>query len=509
MRKVEKHFRDTEKLIRGVPKECIAQWLLQCGYFAESNILPPTFLSNKLTLKDAPYNKNLKSLARRKLTSISYPKSFLSSRQFSIQHPWNYHDVIFYLMHGWADILNILYSQDLKIFSYSMPIPVTKSEESGLSKLRAGRMIYEWVTMAENDLVLDATYFSLIAKTDIANFFPSIYTHSIAWAIEGKEKAFADKDFELIGNKIDRLIQYANDARTNGIPIGSAVSDLISEVILSVVDAKVSRQLKDLDFVAVRFKDDYRILCQNEKECKYILKVLAQELSAINLSLSESKTSIASLPHGLYRKHDRQYFPHSLRECKQISFKTFEHTLLIALDVHREFPGTSILEKFLSELLDNSNQLKLQFTKFKDRELSQIKKFLALLFLAKRESEKLLSQVLALVEMVYLDHKEYRNVLKPYLKEIIQIEITMAARKESAFEIVWFIFFSRYLGLGITGFAELINNKSIQENPFVQCMITSQNKLYTETGQALFQKPSACKGVRLVDRLDVFQRNVR
>ncbi len=126
--------------------------------------------------------------------------------------------------------------------------PTVKSAVPGMT-LRAGRMIYEWIAMAENDLILDATYFTLIAKTDIANFYSSIYTHSIAWAIEGREEAFSDKDFKLAGNKIDRLIQYANDARTNGIPVGSALSDLISEIVLSVVDARVSKSLKDLDFV--------------------------------------------------------------------------------------------------------------------------------------------------------------------------------------------------------------------------------------------------------------------
>jgi hypothetical protein len=506
-KKVEQHFRDTEKLLRAIPPKDVAAWLLTDGYFPESNILPPTFTSNGFELRDKPFNKDLTDLTRRHLIPISYPKTLLSSRMFAIQHPWNYHDLVYYLMEAWPKILDILYSEDLRIFSYSLPIPVAKSNNGDLSKLRVGRMIYEWIQMAENDLVLDATYFALIAKTDITNFYSSIYTHSVAWAIEGREEAFADKDSVLVGNKIDRLIQYANDARTNGIPVGSALSDLIAEIVLSSVDSVVSKKLKDLDFIAVRFKDDYRILCKNEDDAKRILTTLSNELSTINLSLNERKTSIANLPHGLYRKHDRQYFPHSLREREVISFKTFEHTLLIALDVHREYPGTSILEKFLSELLDKDNALKLKFNKSNGSELNQIKKFISLLFLAKRESEKLLSQVLSFIELIYLGNKKYRTELKPFLKAIVISEIQMASKKGSAFEIVWFIFFSRYLGLGITNFTELVNEKTIQQNPFVQSILTSQNKLFSGTNITLFKKPSDCKGGRLVDLLDVFRRN--
>ena len=48
-------------------------------------------------------------------------------------------------------------------------------------------MIYEFLEMAENDLVAEAYNYKYILKTDIKNFYPSIYTHSIAWALHTKE----------------------------------------------------------------------------------------------------------------------------------------------------------------------------------------------------------------------------------------------------------------------------------------------------------------------------------
>ncbi|MGB8764893.1 MAG: RNA-directed DNA polymerase, partial [Burkholderiales bacterium] len=262
-------------------------------------------------------------------------------------------------------------------------------------------MIYEWIEMAEKDLIVDASNYKVIARTDITNFYASIYTHSIAWALHGRDAAFLDKKCALFGNKIDKLIQQSNDARTNGISVGSAVSDLIAEIILASIDRKISESIKNLDFVAVRFKDDYRILCQSEVDAKNILKTISIELSSYNLTLNENKTSILNLPDGLYRKHDREYFPHSLREKKNVSFKVFEHTLLIALDIHRSNPGTSILEKFISEILNNSKTLKMDFSVSPIKKDQQIKKMISLLFLLKRESEKLLCHVLSITEQLY------------------------------------------------------------------------------------------------------------
>lgn len=506
---IKRHYQDTEALLKSVPKDLIAEWLLKVGYFPESNVLPPSFQSDSLSLQDNPFNKDTSNLTRRQLASISYPKSLLSSRVFASQHPWNYHDIVYYLHQSWDVVLSKLFNEDLRIYSYSMPIPVTRHENRHLSNLRAGRMIYEWVRMAENDLILDATYYKYIAKTDITNFYASVYTHSIAWALEGRETAFEDKQCSLTGNKIDKLVQYANDARTNGIPVGSALSDLIAEIVLSDVDARVSKTLHDLDFVAVRFKDDYRVLCQNEDDARKVLRTLSFELEKINLVLNEKKTTISDLPDGLYRAHDREYFPHSLRERRSISFKTFEHTLLIALDIHRKYPGTSILEKFLSELLTKKNKLKIRFAKRQEMKTRQVKKLFSLLFLVKRESEKLLSNALAIIELVYLDNLTAVDELKPYLGSIVETELKLSSDKASAFEVVWLIFFSRYLGLGITKFSDFVKNEALIDNSYVKSMLSSQNKLFTESGINLFVKPRECKGELLVDKLDVFKRNAQ
>jgi len=507
MNLVEKHIRKTENLLRAIDKAKIADWLLNEGYFPEQYVLPPTFKVQDFNLEAVPKNADIKDLARREIVSISYPKTLLTSREFGIQHPNNYHDIVFYLLKDWDAIMDIIFHKDLKIFSYSFPIPVNARDEGNLSPLRSGRMIYEWIAMAEKDLVAEAHNYNYIVRSDITNFYNSVYTHSIAWALHGQEDSFNDmKECTLIGNKIDRLVQYANKGRTNGLPVGSALSDLIAEIILAAVDLSVSKRVEQLgiNFLATRFKDDYRILCNEKKDGETILKILADELRQFNLSINETKTIILDLPTGLYRHHDRTYHPHSLHNINEVDFKTFELTLLKAMDIHREYSGTSILEKFFSELFDDECNLKIKFSKDINSRKKQILKTFSLLMLIKRESEKVLCHVLAVIEAIYLKYRKEFDLKTP-LQAIIKSEIKKATIKKSIFELVWLVFYTRYLSLGITKLNELISDDNL-ENEFLKSMTTSQQKIFKDSGITLFRKPSDCKDLSLAKRLAVFDR---
>jgi hypothetical protein len=487
---VVNHFKETKDLVKDIPSKDIANWILNHGYLPEQYILPPSFQVSNFTLQTEPY-KDLNKLKRQQLVKISHPKTSFSSKIFGIQHPHYYHDIVFYLEENWNHIIEHLFNEKNKIYSYSFPIALTKKSRGKpeLSNLRIGRMIYEWLTMAERDLLLDASHYQFIVRTDITSFYSSIYTHSIAWALHGREKALDDRDCEHFGNKIDKLIQYANDGRTNGIPIGSVLSDLIAEIILAKIDTDTSEKLKDTKFLAVRFKDDYRLLCNSEADAKKILKTLGENLSTYNLSINESKTSIQKLPDGLYRKHDKEYFPHSLKNRNEITFKCFEHTLLIVLDIHRKYPGTSILEKFISECfaknkLKEQRDLKIIFSQDKQRQLREIKQVISLLFLIKRESEKLLCHVLSICEQLYIGSGKENDELKLYIRSTIENEVFRASNKGSIFEIVWLIFFSRYLGLGIN--KERINelvqdlDDDLKKNQFHKSILESQQEIFRE-----------------------------
>lgn len=504
---LKEHFLETKSLLRKIPPTEVAYWFLKEGYFPERYVLPPSFKVSDFKLLDEPYNKDLSDLTRRHIAKISYPKTLLTSREFGIIHPWNYHDIVFNFYEHWDLLIDHLFHDEQKIYSYSNPIPVTKKNKGRVGRIRAGRMIYEWLSMAENDMVLDAGKYQFIARTDISNFYSSIYTHTIPWSLHGREGSLSDKCFSLLGNKVDRLLQYSNDGRTNGIPVGPALTDFIAEIVLSGVDVNVSRRIGNkVDFQAARFKDDYRILCASEKDGQKILQEIADVLQEYNLVINEKKTSILKLPDEVYRKHDREYFPYSIRDKKEISFKLFEHTLLVVLEIHRRHPGTSILEKFISELFDNNKQLKVYFSGSSNKKLQEIKKMVELLFFAKRESQKILCHVLAVCEQLYITYKKQYKILKEYFQQRIRYEMKIASEKRSTFEVVWYIFFSRFIGLGLTGndIKKIVDDHEVKRNLFYKSILNSKQEFFKDSEVSLFVKPRDCKEKSLAKQINVF-----
>jgi len=338
----KKHNKETKRLLKEVPTDIIAQWLLEEGFYPEQYVMPPSFQVKKMELQDDPYfivdttgAQQKFDPERSELVNVSFPKSELTDRTFGIISPKIYHDIVWYLMNEWDLVIKTIFNPLNKIYSYSFPIPISKNNEGSLGHLRAGRMIYEFLEMAETALVAEAYNYKYILKTDIKNFYPSIYTHSIAWAIHTKEvirKKGNRTDFvNFLGLKLDRLFQSANDGCTNGIAIGPAISDLTSEIILSSIDTASSKVIdtKGIDYIGVRFKDDYRFLCQSKQDANFIIKTIQKQMALFNLTLNESKSQIDELPEGLFREWTADYQPFSLRYKRKINYFREKMGLLI------------------------------------------------------------------------------------------------------------------------------------------------------------------------------------
>lgn len=451
----KEHSKETKRLLKSVSTDIIAKWLLEEGYYPEQYVMPPPFKVNKLELQANPYylvdttsGQPKFDPIKSELVNISFPKSELTDRTFGILEPKIYHDIVWYLINEWDLIIKSLFNPLNKINSYSFPIPVSKNNKGSLGNLRAGRMIYEFLEMAENDLVAEAYNYKYILKTDIKNFYPSIYTHSIAWALHTKEiirKKGNKTDYtKFLGLKLDRLFQSANDGCTNGIAIGPAISDLISEIILSSVDTASSKIIdsKNIDFIGVRFKDDYRFLCQSKQDANFIIKTLQKQLALFNLTLNESKSQIDELPEGLFREWTADYQPFSLRNKRKINYKRFENSLRGTLKVDKKFEGTGVVDRFLSELTTKDNKLKFDF---KDKDLL---KAISLLLQLKERRNKSFPQILGIIEKIIEENiSKVRTINK--IKSIIENLLNEKLKNidDNQYDLVWLIYFVKSLDL--------------------------------------------------------------
>ena len=129
-----------------------------------------------------------------------------------------------------------------------------------------------------------------IAKADIANFFPSIYTHAIPWAIVGVDQAKQAGASSRWYDKIDKLVRDCRRAETNGVSVGPGPS-VVAEILLTRIDRKLQKR-----FSFDRFIDDYTAYCATRHEAEEFIRLLEFELSRFNLFLNFGKTYIGSMP---------------------------------------------------------------------------------------------------------------------------------------------------------------------------------------------------------------------
>ena len=133
-----------------------------------------------------------------------------------------------------------------------------------------------------------------ILISDISSFYPTIYTHSIPWALNGKAVAKTSKHSTvLIGNELDKFVRNGQDGQTIGIPIGPDTSLVIAEAILSAIDKEFLAAGKAKGF---RYMDDYEFGFSTYAEAEQALATLQGVMNDFERQLKPSKTRILELP---------------------------------------------------------------------------------------------------------------------------------------------------------------------------------------------------------------------
>jgi len=106
-----------------------------------------------------------------------------------------------------------------------------------------------------------------ILRTDIAEFYRSVYTHSIPWALHTKAVAKSHvHDKTLLGNRLDAAVQAAQYGQTNGIPIGPDTSLVLAELMLGSVDQALQQRLGPVR--GYRHHDDYELVFRTPREAE-------------------------------------------------------------------------------------------------------------------------------------------------------------------------------------------------------------------------------------------------
>lgn len=212
-----------------------------------------------------------------------------SWRQLQIIHPCIYVDLVNIITHetNWNYIKNrFLEFNNTSNRSKIRCISIPKQYNSKISE--SGDVILGWWKNSEQALIKYSLDYEYCIQTDVTDCYPSIYTHSISWALHGKSKD-QNKSEELLGNQIDKSIQLMQNMQTNGLPQGSVLMDFIAEIILGYSDKLLLKKLNENninDFQIIRYRDDYKIFANSKEDTEKILKFLSVILYDLNLKLN-------------------------------------------------------------------------------------------------------------------------------------------------------------------------------------------------------------------------------
>ena len=148
---------------------------------------------------------------------------------------------------------------------------------------------------------------AVVLMTDIADFFPRLYSHPMDNAMQEATTAASH------ARAISRLIRLWNMRVSYGIPVGPSSIRLLAELAISDIDQALLAE--NIRFC--RYSDDYRIFAPDERAARQALVFLANALLQNHgLTLQSSKTEIVPADDFIARfaRAERDQERHELRE---------------------------------------------------------------------------------------------------------------------------------------------------------------------------------------------------
>jgi len=211
--------------------------------------------------------------------NLARPGSF--RRPLKIPNPWHHLPLADEIERQWPQLLT-----HFRRAAFSASSPIVR--RTVLDRALVPRLSHRMLPRLRARRFVGCRYF---LHTDINQFYPSIYTHSIPWALHGKAFAKANMN-QTQGDLIDRALRNQQDGQTVGIPIGPDSSLVVAEVVLTAVDLAIAARRPR----GFRLIDDYELGFSTLADAEQALMELQGTLAEYELNLNPRKTRIVEGP---------------------------------------------------------------------------------------------------------------------------------------------------------------------------------------------------------------------
>ncbi len=263
--------------------------LLSKGYFPKE--LPPGFTTAifgaLLTSTTPPLSFTNPKRKSANVCHYSLARSGSFRRRLGIPNPVPHYNLCKAIADNFSAIDGIITGASLTV---SRPVSDPKKVRAVVPEHREGKLLELRAQRRAS-----ATY---LLRADIADFYPSIYTHILPWAVHGKSLAKQKRrDLSLYGNLLDHWVRKGQDDQTLGIPIGPDTSHVLAELVLA--DAERVLRVAWPTLVGTKFYDDYEITFTSHADAERCLTSLENALVSLELRLNTVKSKVAPLPQTL------------------------------------------------------------------------------------------------------------------------------------------------------------------------------------------------------------------
>lgn len=255
--------------------------LLAKGYLPVQ--LPPGFNSSTFATQLSKYSKVWansgkppKTLAER----YSVARSSYYRRSTAIVNPISFYFLAKEIDTYWPQI-----ESHYKKTQLSRSVPKFGGSLRAIELKKFGELYEEKITSSAG--------YKYALVTDITSFFPTIYTHTIPWALHGKPVAKSNhaKTAQYYGNILDAMCMGVQDSQTIGVPIGPDTSHIIAEIIGVGIDEWLHAELRGWP-TGFRYVDDFYLFFNRREEAEKALAAVTKAIGRFELQINASKTRI-------------------------------------------------------------------------------------------------------------------------------------------------------------------------------------------------------------------------
>ena len=212
-----------------------------------------------------------------------------------------------------------------------------------------------WNTLEQRSIELSLDYRYMFV-TDITNCYGSVNPQAFDWAFSFKDTEYEQKAKNPIAKNIQKFLRAFQQGRNIGIPQGSAIFDFIGEIILGYSDLLLHEAIRKegitTSYEIIRYRDDYRIFCNDKDVLEKISYILQHILESLNFRMNSKKTKISESIVTDSIKADKLAYIYNtpIFNKKGVDFDSFEKHLLYILMFARQYPDSGSIKTMLSDI---------------------------------------------------------------------------------------------------------------------------------------------------------------